>query len=110
MSSRLTSDVSGQVRYSRADFDKSPLIVFYELTRACDLVCQHCRACAQPAADPNELSPVFRSLRDPNALADKCGVCDDRHVCGGSRARAYALTGDPLAEELDCLYTPRPLI
>ena len=31
------------------------MLVFYEVTRACDLVCLHCRACAQPDADPNEL-------------------------------------------------------
>src|SRR5262245_18621523 len=38
------------------DLDRSPMIVFYEVTRACDLVCLHCRACAQPRPDPNELS------------------------------------------------------
>jgi radical SAM protein len=38
------------------DFSRSPLLVFYEVTRACDLVCLHCRACAQAAADPAELS------------------------------------------------------
>lgn len=43
-------------RYTRSDFDHSPLVVFYELTRACDLVCRHCRACAQPARDPAELT------------------------------------------------------
>lgn len=42
--------------YSRTDFDDSPMLVFYEVTRACDLVCQHCRACAQAQPDPNELS------------------------------------------------------
>jgi radical SAM protein len=45
-----------QARYSRADFDHSPLIVFYEVTQACDLVCQHCRACAQSQPHPGELS------------------------------------------------------
>src|SRR5690606_23711631 len=40
----------------RRNFDLSPLIVFYEVTRACDLVCQHCRACAQPKAVPGELT------------------------------------------------------
>ena len=49
----------------RTDFAHSPLIVFYEVTRACDLVCRHCRACAQPACDPNELSPeLSRRLLD----------------------------------------------
>ena len=36
---------------------KSPLIAFYEITQACDLVCRHCRASAQPRPDPHELSP-----------------------------------------------------
>src|SRR5262249_24914354 len=38
-------------------------------------------------------SPVFRDLRDPAALAGKCGVCRYRPLCGGCRARAYAATG-----------------
>ena len=42
-------------RYTTADFDHSPFLVFYEVTRACDLVCAHCRACAQPRAHPSEL-------------------------------------------------------
>ncbi|MCL4286530.1 MAG: TIGR04053 family radical SAM/SPASM domain-containing protein, partial [Thermoleophilia bacterium] len=42
-------------------------------------------------------SPLFRQLRDPAQLKGKCGRCEFREVCGGSRARAYALTGDPLA-------------
>jgi radical SAM protein with 4Fe4S-binding SPASM domain len=40
--------------------------------------------------------PLFLSLRDTSRLKGKCGVCEYRDVCGGSRARAYALTGDPL--------------
>lgn len=50
--------------------------------------------------------PTFRALRDPDRLAGKCGACEFRHICGGSRARAFALTGDPLAEEPDCVYRP----
>src|SRR5262245_25627541 len=38
------------------DFATSPLLVFYELTRACDLVCLHCRACAQRDPAAGELS------------------------------------------------------
>jgi MoaA/NifB/PqqE/SkfB family radical SAM enzyme len=49
----------------------------------------------------------FRILRDPDRLGGKCGVCEYRHVCGGSRARAYAVTGDPLAAEPDCTYIPK---
>src|SRR5689334_14535561 len=42
--------------HTTADFDHSPMIVFYETTRACDLACKHCRASAQRERDPNELS------------------------------------------------------
>lgn len=42
--------------YSKADFDQSPMIVFYETTRACDLMCLHCRADAQKVCDPRELT------------------------------------------------------
>jgi radical SAM protein len=53
--------------------------------------------------------PVFVELRDPDALGGKCGVCEFRRVCGGSRARAYAMTGDLFAEEPACAYLPGPL-
>ncbi|WP_205678835.1 TIGR04053 family radical SAM/SPASM domain-containing protein [Aquisphaera insulae] len=46
----------GMGKFAERDFAISPMIVFYELTRACDLVCRHCRACAQPQSDPNELT------------------------------------------------------
>lgn len=51
--------------------------------------------------------PVFTSLRDPDRLGGKCGPCEFRYVCGGSRARAFAMTGDWLAEEPACAYEPR---
>ncbi|MHC4176788.1 MAG: TIGR04053 family radical SAM/SPASM domain-containing protein [Planctomycetota bacterium] len=50
--------------------------------------------------------PTFRALRDPDGFKGRCGVCEYRHVCGGSRARAYAVTGDPLETEPDCIYIP----
>jgi radical SAM protein with 4Fe4S-binding SPASM domain len=43
-------------------------------------------------------APIFRQLRDPDLLKGKCGRCEFRNVCGRSRARAYALTGDYLAQ------------
>jgi radical SAM protein len=49
---------------------------------------------------------LFRSLRDRDRLKGKCGVCEFRTVCGGSRARAYAMTGDPLEADPMCAYTP----
>ena len=51
-------------------------------------------------------SPLFRALRDPSRLKGRCGVCPFRDVCGGSRARAYAMTGDYLAEEPTCAFDP----
>jgi len=51
-------------------------------------------------------SDLFTSLRDPDALRGKCGVCSYRGVCGGSRSRAYAYTGDPLESDPLCAYLP----
>ena len=52
-------------------------------------------------------SPLFTSLRDARNLKGKCGACEFREICGGSRARAYALTGDAFAEEPCCTYQPK---
>lgn len=52
-------------------------------------------------------SPLFTQLRDADSLGGKCGVCPFRRVCGGSRARAYAQTGDPMAEDPLCAYVPK---
>ena len=60
-------------------------------------------------ADIYRNSSLFLALRDPSRLKGKCGICEFREICGGSRARAYALTGDPFAEEPCCVYTPRCL-
>jgi radical SAM protein with 4Fe4S-binding SPASM domain len=51
-------------------------------------------------------SPLFRSLRDRGQLKGKCGVCEYVSVCGGSRARAYATTGDYLEAEPFCAHVP----
>ena len=51
-------------------------------------------------------SPLFRELRDSDLLRGRCGVCEFRAICGGSRARAYAVTGDYLAEDPCCGYVP----
>jgi radical SAM protein with 4Fe4S-binding SPASM domain len=51
-------------------------------------------------------APLMRHLRDPTMLKGRCGRCPYREVCGGSRARAYALTGDPFAEDPTCIYDP----
>ncbi len=51
-------------------------------------------------------SALFRSLRDPARLGGRCGRCEYRALCGGSRARAFAATGDPLAEDPGCVWEP----
>jgi radical SAM protein len=50
--------------------------------------------------------PLFRALRDPAQFEGRCGRCEFRERCGGSRARAWAATGDPLAEDPGCAYIP----
>jgi len=50
---------------------------------------------------------LFRSLRDVDQREGKCGVCEYQKVCGGSRSRAYALTGNYLAEDPRCTYQPQ---
>lgn len=49
-------------------------------------------------------TPLFRSLRDTEQFKGKCRHCDYRTACGGSRARAFAYTGDPLANDPLCPY------
>ncbi|MEX2532732.1 MAG: TIGR04053 family radical SAM/SPASM domain-containing protein [Nitriliruptoraceae bacterium] len=51
-------------------------------------------------------SPLLRALREPATFGGRCGHCEFRDVCGGSRSRAYATTGDPLAEEPTCNHQP----
>jgi radical SAM protein with 4Fe4S-binding SPASM domain len=51
-------------------------------------------------------SKVFQDLRNRQLLEGKCGACEFRDVCGGCRARAYATTGNYLAEDASCEYQP----
>lgn len=51
--------------------------------------------------------PVFQILRDCDRLLGKCGICNYRTICGGSRSRAYAMTGNIMAPEPFCVYNPR---
>ncbi len=60
----------------------------------------------QPFPEIYREARLLRELRDPDALGGKCGQCEFRTVCGGSRSHAYAITGDPLAEDPSCLYQP----
>ena len=58
----------------------------------------------------NSLAEVYRNgalfevLRNSSLLKGKCGLCQYRNLCGGSRSRAYALTGDYLAAEARCIH------
>jgi radical SAM protein with 4Fe4S-binding SPASM domain len=49
---------------------------------------------------------LFQDLRDTSKYGGRCGACEFVGVCGGSRSRAYAMSGDPLAEEPFCVYQP----
>ena len=51
-------------------------------------------------------SELLQSLRNPDTFGGRCGRCEFRSVCGGSRSHAYATTGDPLAEDPSCAYEP----
>jgi radical SAM protein len=52
-------------------------------------------------------SPLFRQLHDPNQFEGRCGVCEYHILCGGSRARAFSATGNPLASDPFCPYEPQ---
>lgn len=60
-------------------------------------------------ADIYRNSPILKELRNPDLYKGKCGVCEFRFVCGGSRSRAYAMTGDYLESEPMCVYIPEAL-
>jgi radical SAM protein with 4Fe4S-binding SPASM domain len=58
-------------------------------------------------ADIYRNSELFQQLRNTNNLHGKCGDCEFREVCGGSRARAYALNDDAFGADPSCAYVPR---
>lgn len=62
-----------------------------------------------PLAEIYRDSPVFKDLRNPDKYKGKCGVCEFRYVCGGSRSRAFAITGDYMESEPFCVYIPKAL-
>jgi radical SAM protein len=47
---------------------------------------------------------LMRRLRNPDTFVGKCGSCDFRLLCGGSRARAYTVDGNPFASDPSCSY------
>ena len=60
----------------------------------------------KPLSEIYRNSTLLRELRDMDRVTGKCGCCEFRWICGGSRARAYAVTGNYLAEEPLCVYQP----
>lgn len=54
-------------------------------------------------ADVYRNDPVMQRLRSAD-FTGPCGECDHRTLCGGSRSRAYAATGDPFASDPACAY------
>lgn len=52
--------------------------------------------------------PVLQEIRAAR-FKGRCGACEYADLCGGSRARAYAVSGDPLGEDPACLYVPTPV-
>jgi AdoMet-dependent heme synthase len=60
-------------------------------------------------ADIYRNSPVFKDLRSPDKYKGKCGVCEFRYVCGGSRSRTFAVTGDYMGSEPFCVYIPEAM-
>ncbi len=51
-------------------------------------------------------SELLNMLRSPYLYGGRCGVCEYRDICGGSRAQAFAAYGDPLAEDPNCSFQP----
>jgi len=51
-------------------------------------------------------SPLFKQIRDYSQLKGKCGICEFKNICGGSRARTYAVTGDYMKSDPNCAYLP----
>jgi len=60
---------------------------------------------AQPFGEVWQTSPVLARIRSSEP-GGKCGGCEYRGICGGCRARAYADTGDVMAEDASCAYVP----
>lgn len=61
-----------------------------------------------PLAEIYRDNPVLREIRSAQ-FSGRCGVCEFADLCGGSRARAFASFGDPLAEDVACAYVPESL-
>jgi AdoMet-dependent heme synthase len=61
---------------------------------------------SQSLAEIYRNSPIFLRVRDYSLIKGKCGVCEFKNICGGSRSRAYAITGDSMRSDPYCVYQP----
>ncbi|MBY0147216.1 TIGR04053 family radical SAM/SPASM domain-containing protein [Neobacillus niacini] len=62
-----------------------------------------------PLAEIYREAKVFKDLRQPDNYKGKCGVCEYNKICGGSRSRTYAVTGDYMDSEPFCVYIPQAM-
>ncbi|PLS07335.1 radical SAM/SPASM domain-containing protein [Neobacillus cucumis] len=62
-----------------------------------------------PLAKIYREAKVFKELRQPDHYKGKCGICEYNKICGGSRSRTYAVTGDYLESEPFCVYIPQTM-
>jgi AdoMet-dependent heme synthase len=60
----------------------------------------------QPLSTVFRYGELFAAVRDEVNLKGKCGKCEFKTVCGGSRARAFAMTGELFASDPLCAYQP----
>jgi radical SAM protein len=60
----------------------------------------------QPFPEIYRDADLLQDLRSPDNFGGRCGRCEFRVVCGGSRSHAFAVTGDPLAADPSCAYEP----
>lgn len=72
-----------------------------------DVPCGDVREANYDFAEIWNTSSVFRKMRDRTTYKGKCGICGYHDLCGGCRARAYAMTGDYMKPEPYCIYMPQ---
>jgi radical SAM protein len=63
----------------------------------------------EPLAKIYRESQVLKDIRQPDQYKGKCGVCEYNKICGGSRSRTYAVTGDYMESEPFCVYIPQAM-
>jgi len=116
----FTSDWSDFTGYERAAFTQQDLLDsavggthgFVFISHAGDVRCSEFLPFSagnlryRPLGAIYRSSDLFAALRDPENYAGKCGRCEYRHLCGGSRARAWAVEGNMFADDPLCVYQP----